>query len=264
VSQDILKNCLLTMLAPIARYCLRNSIMLQDIIELIKIALLKAATEGAKDQGEEASARYLSVMTGVHRKDIARLNNVSNATKPQKNLLFRVTGMWQTDERFCGKSKSPRTLTCGTAESEFSQLVRAASEDLKPGSVLRELERLGMVSYTSRGVRLVLSWLSAKGDAAEGYRMLANDASDLFTAVDQNIHQVNEIPNFHVRTEFDNVCVESVPKIRDWIYREAGIFHRRAMMFISRFDKDVGQGLSDLQGGVRVSLCGFSLVDKKV
>ena len=261
--QRILLRCLKLMLRPIAGYCLRHSIKIQRIVECTKEVLLEAAEKEAAKQEKRISAGYLSAMTGIHRKDVARIYAGRTPPKRQESLVARVMGRWQTNKQFTTSRGKPRVLSAGTNKSEFAKLVFSVSADLKPGAVLRELERICAVEHTAHGVRLVSSTFKPSEDLAAGFEYLGSDVRDLMQSIEENVFTTAKTPHFHIRTEFDNLTQDSVPRIQEWMLREGTAFHRRAMQFISKFDRDINPKLRNKAGGARVKLVGFSLTETR-
>src|SRR5262245_42750528 len=98
------------MLGPVARYALRNSVRIQRMIEMLKIALVRAAEMECRRIGAKASTSKISIMTGIHRKDIERLLAGSIKADPP-DLLTRVIGQWLVDPRFTNRANQPRPLS---------------------------------------------------------------------------------------------------------------------------------------------------------
>lgn len=251
------------MLSPVITYCLRNSIKLQDVVESAKIAFIRCAEAELKRGSLDASVSRLSVMTGVHRRDVTRLFK-ENLPKESTNIITRVIGQWQEDKRFCSSSGKPRVLEVEGDPSEFTELIRSVSTDLNPYTVLYELERLGMVEREEDGgVKLTSGMFMPKGDLKQGMLFLANDTVELMSAIEENLAGMQEMPNYHIKTEYDNVAQDSLPVIRAWFLKQGSAFHKKARDFLSKHDKDINPSLKDKEGGARVVLGGFSRVEVK-
>ena len=257
--QGFLLECLSIMLTPVAKFCLHRSIKLQDILECLKRRMIQLALEEANKTGMAVNGSKLSIMTGVHRKDIARIHQKKEPANTRQNALIRVVSQWQTDRKYTSAAGRPRVLTVGTNDSEFSKLVWKVSSDLSPGSVFEELKRIGLVRSTRQGVKLLAMGFMPRGDLQNGYRLMANDTKDLMQAVEENLGDAKDVPNLHVKVEYDNVCIESVPKIRKWLLKKGSEFHARALRFVSQYDRDVNPNLECKAGRARVVIGGFSL-----
>lgn len=239
---EISKNQFVVLLKPVVRFCMRHAVRLQDCLELLKAAYIEVAREELLRANEKLNTSRMSVMTGVHRKDVDRLLGEDRELKLSSNIISRVLALWQFDKRFLGQQRQPRLLSFEGKGNDFSKLVSLVSNDVNPSTILFELERSGTVERTERGLRL-LNKIALSG-SEEGLSLLAADQSDLFLAVEENILTTPEIPNLHLKTEYDNIPPEDLPEIRDWFLREGSAFHERARAFLSRFDRDVQSPIS--------------------
>ena len=145
LGHEILQKVIPGLLRPVVRFCLNHSVKLGDVIDQLKVTFVRMATEELERRGESVSASRLSVLTGVHRKDISMILNDSAGRRESKSVISKVLGAWQGQKRFLDKNARPRVLTVEGKESEFSDLVRKVSVDLNPYTVLFELERIGAV-----------------------------------------------------------------------------------------------------------------------
>ena len=247
-------------LRPVFRYCLRHSIKFQDIVENCKVVYIQVAESELRRRGSAVSSSRISVMTGLHRPDINRLGRDKEPPKQRLDIVSRVILQWQNDQRFITKDKTPKTLKAEGDPSDFSQLVRAVQKDLNPYTVLHELERLSVVERTGLGVRLIKRMHATK-DIREGLTWLANDTQDLMSAVEENLSGNLSIPNYHLKTEFNNIAVEAVPIVREWALRVGSALHEEARTFLAQYDCDLNPKFSQKQGGVRVLIAGFSKIE---
>ena len=258
--RDIMLDCLGLLLRPIVRFCLRRSLKIQDLLEAAKVAFVSLAEDEIADS--KASTSKLSIMTGLHRRDVMRLWKEQRAPKNQGSLLTRVLGQWQQDRRFQTKQGKPRLLEYEGKESEFVDLVRSVSKDLNPYTVLFELERIGAVVRVGSNLKLVTTTYVPRGNLKESFSLLASDSEDLLSAVEENLVNTPAIPNLHIKTHYDNICEEFVPQIRNWFLDRGAAFHREAREFLAKFDKDLNPALAKHKGGVRAAVGTFSRIEE--
>ena len=250
------------MLVPVVRFCIRHSVKLNDVVECCKAVFLRVAEEESARAGAKLTASRLAVMTGVHRKDVTRLTREGTKAPEERSIIVRVLGQWQTDSRFVTPTGMPRVLSVGTADSDFHTLVFSVTSDVPPASILAELERTGSVRVGSRGARLLRPGFIPKGDHLQGLVMASTDVADLLESAQMNLVEEPKVPNLHVKVEYDNIVREAEPEIRKWFLEKGTAFHREAMHFVARFDKDVNQKLSGKEGGLRVAIGGYSITGR--
>lgn len=263
LKRELLLFCLRLLLRPVARFCVRHALRLQDFTECAKAALLDAASEARGTERTKLSTSKLSLMTGVHRKDVARIQKSAPMPDSYKDLVTKVVGLWQTDPRFMTKDGQPRVLTIDGDKSEFEQLVQSVSRELSPQAILSELERVHGITKAKGGIRLEVQSYVPKGDPKAEFQLLELDSSDLLRAVEENVLMDITPPNLHARTQYDNIRPDAIPALKTWFLREGHQFHARAREFISQFDQDVNPEPSFKGKGVRAVISAFSLVDNE-
>ncbi len=225
---------------PLLRACLRGHHTLQSIIDLIKMVFVEVAVEELKKSTTKINTSRISVLTGVHRKDVSKIFR-EGVTKLKQNppLLFRIVGQWEQDRRFCRKSGQPRVLTWEGEESEFAGLVRSVTDDVRAGTVLFELERSGVVEKTSRGLRLLRVTAPSLGNASERWDFLGRNIESLIEAAIENGLDRQPASNLHTRTEYDRLSVSHLPAIREWVYKAGKAFHRKVRAYLAKHDADI-------------------------
>lgn len=256
--RDIMLQALKALLRPLVRFCLRHSLKLQDCVEILKAVFLEVAEEQLSSAGTAVSDSRLSVMTGVHRRDVVRLGQDEVQQKASPDLLSKVLGHWLGHRKFSTSSKKPRVLSYAGKESEFASLVSSVSQDLNPYTVLFELERTGAVEKTRRGLKLKNRAYIPKGDLKSGFTLAATDVEHLFSCVEENLLSDETMPHLHLRTEYDNISESNASLIKDWLLREGSAFHQRARNFLSHLDLDHNKNASACGKKIRIALGTFS------
>lgn len=259
--QSIIINCLGLLLRPVARFCLRRSIKMQDYLEASKQAFIDIASEELALRGESKSVSRLSVMTGIHRREIDRFLNSESQSRYGHDLPTRVIGQWQSDKRFLSKSGKPRILEVEGKKSEFVDLVASVSKNLNPYTVLSELERVSAVERTPNGLKLVRQSYESAGDIGQGFQLLSEDSNDLIRAVEENVFDRAPKTNLHIKTQYDNISPAYLETIRSWFLEKGRQMHEDARKFLSQFDKDINKDLKSGEGRVRVALGSYSFTE---
>lgn len=248
-------------LKPLLRVCMRTHCTIQSIIDVVKVVFVEAAVEEIERTSTKVNVSRISVLTGLHRKDVTKIyragETVLRSTEP---LLTRVIGQWEQDRRFCGKSGKPRVLSCDEDQSEFSRLVRTVTDDVSPGTVLFELERSGVAVRTLHGVKLGRRTMPTKANERDKVEFLGRNISSIIRACDENLSGPPVPPHAHLRTEYDNVRVSDIPLLRELINRASESFHKELRRLISKHDLDIrpAKAGSRVVGGGRVVVTTFS------
>lgn len=239
LSQKVALQCLGLLLRPVARFCIRNSLTVRELLEASKVALIDAATHEMERSGEKVNISRLSVITGIHRRDVMRLSREGPELDQPTNLVSRIIGQWEQDPHFRTKTGKPRVLTTEGDDNEFRAMVARVSQDLNAGTVLFQLERIGAIERTKNGVKLKKRAHSVQHDVEEGYKLLSSDVDDLIIAVGENLEDAGETPHLHARTEYDNIYVSALPEVRTWLLDKGSEFHEKVRNYLAQFDQDI-------------------------
>lgn len=227
------------MFQPIARFCMRHGIKIQEALEVFKKCLITAAEEDLVKNQQKITDSKLSIMTGIHRRDITRLYHNEDEKTEQITLLGKVIGTWQLSKRYQDSKGRARCLSCSGTESEFYKLVSHISNDVKPSTVLFELQRSGLAKVDNDEITLISEAYLPKASFESNFQMLSADMQDLIAAVDSNTFDSPKEKNLHAKTEFDNIDVSELPKIRRWLLDKGAEFHKQARDFLAKHDLDL-------------------------
>ena len=145
-------------------------------------------------------------------------------------------------------------------------MIRAMSKDLHPGTLLFELERLGLVVRDEKSVKLKTMVYVPKGKPEEAFQLLGNDLQDLELAVEENVFGSLEVPNLHASTEYTNIRAESADLLRRWILERGSQFHADLREKFSEYDLDLNPPQAGSKVGqdqsLRVVVGTFSRIEK--
>jgi hypothetical protein len=99
--------------------------------------------------GKAPTDSRLTLLTGVHRKDIRRLTREQPpdpAPTPAMTLGTQIVARWLGDPAYHDRAGRPRALprTPSQGAVSFATLVESISKNVRPRSVLDELVRLGV------------------------------------------------------------------------------------------------------------------------
>jgi len=260
LDKSLLQRCLGLVMRPAVGFAARHNIRLQDFIETAKSIYVEVSTELLEEAGEKVNTSRLAVMSGVHRRDVVRIQNHGEMPSSARDLVTKIVGLWQTDRRFLTKAGKPRVLEHNADSSDFLKLVGLVSQDLNPGTVLFELKRVGAVTETRGGLKLMAQSYVPKGDAVAGFKIFAADAQDLCRTVDENVLAPSGIPQFHARTSYDRVRPDALDDIRRFFIKEGHEFHARVREYVSQFDQDIDPDPKFKGEGVKVSFSSFGHV----
>jgi hypothetical protein len=144
------------MMAPFVRWLMRHGVTYAAFAESLKAVFVDVARGELEEGGGKPTQSALSLLSGVHRKDVRELEAAPAAAAPRRRppLSSQVLTRWLADPRYRGRDGRPRALPRAGRQRSFESLCRELSNDVHPRAVLDELLRLGHVDLD--GERVVL------------------------------------------------------------------------------------------------------------
>lgn len=138
-------------LKPLIRLALAQGLNYPMLLETLKAVFVQVAEEDFKLEKRQQTDSRISLLTGLHRKDVHRLRDQPESTLSQSTLATlgsQLVGLWISHPNFTdsdGKPKPlPRLASIG-GDSSFERLVARISKDIRARPVLDEWLRVGVV-----------------------------------------------------------------------------------------------------------------------
>jgi len=141
-------------LRPLIRLLLSNGVTYNYLIDIMKEEFVRVAEKEFLTDTNLSSDSYLSLLTGVHRKDVKRLRpsvKVKPETVPEAvSTGARLVSKWISEACYLDKDNRPKPLPRYIKEggdASFEGLVSSTSRDIRSRVVLTECLRLGVVYF---------------------------------------------------------------------------------------------------------------------
>ena len=130
------------LLRPLVGLLIRAGITFPAIAELLRELYVQVAEKefSLPERGQTDSR--ISLLTGVHRKEVSRLRDASSAPKQASanlSLSSQVIARWTADPRFLNENGRPKLLprtSVGGGDVSFESLVESVTRDMRPRAVL--------------------------------------------------------------------------------------------------------------------------------
>ena len=145
-------------LRPLLRVMLARGITLPYLTELIKSLLVEVAERDFQLDGKPVTDSRISLLSGVHRKDVNRLRRGKNGSDGAADDIDRaptvvslgaqLVAQWLGDPQFLDADGQPLPLPRNISEGgpqSFEALVAGINNDIRSRVVLDEWLRLGVV-----------------------------------------------------------------------------------------------------------------------
>jgi len=137
-----------TVLRPLVRGLVRRGVQFPQLVDELKALFIEVAVVEAERQGRVTQSA-ISVMTGVHRKDVKRLmeerGGVSSPPAPA-SLGSKLAGIWMGRAPFADEAGQPLALHERRSDGSpsFEELVGEVSQDVRSRAVLDDWLRLNV------------------------------------------------------------------------------------------------------------------------
>ena len=219
-----LTAAVLHLLRPLVRVLLRHGMAYDEFAELTRRTYVEVAERDFALKGRKQTTSRISVITGLNRKEVARLQTLNARGQPVEeafaatmNRAAKVVVGWRRDHADAAGAAAELDAT------QFSALVRKHSGDMPVRAVLDELRHAGALTQGDDGrYRLHGEGYVPQATDARKITLLGQHASDLLGTIDHNLNRPPEQAHLQQRVFADNIPPERVEALRAAL-REAGL-----------------------------------------
>jgi hypothetical protein len=254
-------------LRPLIRLLLSHGIRFQTFCDLVKSTYIQVAEEEFRLDSKEQTDSRISLLTGVHRRDVKRLRSESLAVSSlslQASLSAQLLAMWSGRAEYCDTQGVPLPLprlASKGGEHSFEALVRSVSKDFRARVVLDEWLRQGIATLDKQDkVHLAADAFVSPQGIEEKTFYFGQNIHDHLAATVHNLSGVT--PPFLERcVYYDNLTEESV-KEYERVAKSAGM---RALHTVNRYAIELQKrdtGKSDAVYRTNFGVYNFSEVDR--
>jgi hypothetical protein len=228
----------------LARTALRRGLPYDAVAEVAQRAFVDVAQGEFTIPGRKQSASRVSVLTGIHRKEVRRV--LASPPEEERDASQWVTcaaavvAGWRRDARFSDRKGLPVALPFEGDSPSFAELVRRYGiGDAPARAVLDELERVGAVERTKdRRIKLIATAYVPEVASPTALAILGTDVADLIATIDHNLSSETGKGYFQRKVAYDNLPEEALVAIRARVEKEALGVLEKLDRTISRQDRD--------------------------
>ncbi|GJD48788.1 hypothetical protein OPKNFCMD_1514 [Methylobacterium crusticola] len=187
------------LLRPLVRLFVRSGITFPALADLLRELYVNVAEYDFALPGKEQTDSRVSLLTGIHRKEVRRLRGAGapvSAVPAAVSRTSRIIARWLAAPEFTQADGRPRALPrAGEAEPSFEGLVASVTRDLRPRAVLDEWLDRGLVTVDAQE-RIVLAEAAfvPKGGGTQQLYYFGRNLHDHIAASVANI--LEEKPRF--------------------------------------------------------------------
>jgi hypothetical protein len=222
-------------LRPLVRILLRNGVTANVFQKLSRKVFVDVAYEEFGIEGKEQTLARVSVITGLNRKEVARLRKIETLSEEDRawwNRAGTVLAGWATDNAFHTRAGYPMDLAFAGDSPNFTELVKKYSGDMYPRSIADELMRLGAIEEVEGRYRMSNRGYVPDSDPAALVDILGMDTAEFIETIDHNLQAdaddkllqakvlANNVPEEHLDAfnEFSrHVAMNAIDEVTRWL-----------------------------------------------
>ncbi|MEZ5451378.1 MAG: DUF6502 family protein [Thiothrix sp.] len=215
-----------TILKPLVCILHRKGMAFGEFSQMVKQIYVEVSEDLLKSSGERPTTSRIAIATGLTRKEVAQLrqgadeNDLMTPTGSY-NRGSRVMTGWLQDAEFLGADGKPAVLPIQGDMGSFAALVSRYSGDMPYRAMLREMERVGVVSADDDYVQLLGGGYIPHGDEDEKLGILGTDVSALITTIDHNLKVTDRRQlHFQRKVSYDNLPLEALPAFKAMVSQD--------------------------------------------
>lgn len=206
------------LLRPLVRLCIRAGMTFPALSQLLRELYVNVAEYDFALAGKEQTDSRVSLLTGIHRKEVSRLRGAGapvNAVPASLSRTGAIIARWLAAPRFCDEAGAPLPLprTTEGGEPSFEELVASVTRDVRPRAVLDEWIDRGIATIDAQE-RIVLAeaaFIPQPGDDEKLY-YFGRNLHDHLAAAAANV--LNAPPPFLERSvHYDGLSAELAQRL---------------------------------------------------
>ncbi|MDF3171194.1 DUF6502 family protein [Pseudomonas sp. ER28] len=212
---------------PLVRLMLRKGVTYTMFTDLLKEVFVDVAHREFRLNDTAPTDSRISLLTGVHRKDVRRLRNegdTARATLPDNITLgAQLVNVWTNTPPFCsapGQARALARLASVGGDCSFDALVARVSTDIRGRVVLDEWLRLGVVRLDEQDcVHLEAHAFVPQKGFDEKAAYFGHNLHDHACAAVHNLSGEGQ-PFFERSVHYDALSPASVEHLRDVVAKD--------------------------------------------
>jgi len=181
------------LLRPLVRLCIRGGMTFPALVQLLRELFVNVAEHDFALEGKEQTDSRVSLLTGIHRKEVARLRGAGAPVHETPATLSRTSAIiarWLAAPEFTDAKGEPLPLprTAPGDAASFEQLVASITKDVRPRAVLDEWLDRELVTINERDeiVLMDAAFVPRGGDDLK-WHYLGRNLHDHIAAAEQNV-----------------------------------------------------------------------------
>jgi len=240
------------LMRPLVRLMMQNGLTFPVLADELRRLFVEIAVNELLTDSKTRTDSRISLLTGIHRKEIRRLRALPpdpEGPPASVTLVSQVVARWVGTAAFTDSSQqTPRPLarfSNGGPEPSFDDLVASVTTDIRPRAVLDDLLSHGAVFMDARDrVQLNVEAFIPRPGGEEQLFYFARNLHDHVAAAVANISAAGT-PLFLDRSvHYDRLSADQAASLRDYARTVA----MRALLDVNRRALELTQGTLEEEG----------------
>jgi hypothetical protein len=214
------------LMRPLVRLMMSSGLTFPILADMLRSLFVEVAVNDILTDPKARTDSRISLLTGVHRKEIRRLRELpaalASGVPDVVTLASQVIARWVGTPSFIDKAGRPRSLVrirqdAADGEASFEALVEAVTSDVRPRAVLDDLLGHGVVLMDSNDrVQLNTAAFIPRPGGEEQLFYFARNLHDHVAAAVANI-SVSGAPRFLDRSvHYDRLTPRQAKELEDY------------------------------------------------
>jgi len=181
------------LLRPLVRLCIRSGMTFPALAQLLRELFVNVAEHDFALQRKEQTDSRVSLLTGINRKEVARLRGAGTPVNETPATLSRTSAIiarWLAAPEFTDAKGDPLPLprTANGDAPSFESLVTSVTKDVRPRAVLDEwLDRKLVTINDADEIVLVETAFIPRGEDDSKWHYLGRNLHDHIAAAERNV-----------------------------------------------------------------------------
>lgn len=188
----LLQAQVLRLMRPLVRLMIGAGVTFPAFTDLVRKVYVSVAENDFALETKEQTDSRISLLTGVHRKEVRRLRGegyLGEVISPDLSLTSQIAARWLGSEPFTDAAGKPLPLPrIGAETTSFEALVVSVTKDVRPRAILDEWLDRGLVKIDAQDrVILLEAGVVPKPGAAEQLYYFGRNLHDHISAASANV-----------------------------------------------------------------------------
>jgi hypothetical protein len=239
-------------LRPLVRLLIQGGVTYPVLADLLRSLYVEVAVSDLlKDPRAQTDSR-ISLLTGVHRKEIRRWRSETHkpeAVPPVITRTSQIIGRWLRADEYLDSEGRPRPLPRlprSEGGPSFESLVQSVTSDVRPRAVLDDWLNHGIVTLdTTDCVVLNTAAFVPRPGSAEQLFYFGRNLHDHLSAAAANVTSLGPAPFVERAAHYDNLTPETMARLealgREAAQRLLTEFHRQALDLLDANDRELAR-----------------------